>query len=257
MGNFIVKPWPAGTPKPVIRTPLKELHPAFAMDKRNREAYMTVVFDMLPSELDYKVSEKAHRLMYLKLGVRLNPIYWKRRQLLRDLNLAKQLDLGPENNLARIKAYDLWRDFENKVSSNKAETGFKPLPTGGAWLRGRHKKSMLYLDCACVLRDIKRPDLELLIDDIVEELEIEPAIVALVNAYVAGPDDGGKNYETSKISDQYHDACADIAALVKPAPVKKKTVAQKAAAKKAASKKIIIPLPACGYHKTTVKLRQS
>jgi hypothetical protein len=254
MGKFILKLLPPGTPKRVEQPPLSNFHPAFAMDERNRKAYMTVIIDMLPTKLDNKLLRKACEPMFRRLYGRIwwDSTYWTRRELIRNRDSARQLHCGSDYEFSRHETVLALHKFNSEVSDKKREKAVKALPTGGAWLRGAHKKAMLFLDCACVLRDTNRLDVDSLIDDVVEELVIDRAIVALVKTYVASPDEGpnykitqigGGNYIVREISEQYHKVCADIAALVKPAPVKKKTVAaKKAAVKKAAAKKAAIKM---------------
>ena len=241
--------WPKAMPKQVLLRPLKELHPAHAMDRRNCKAYLAVLIGVLPTELDEDVLRKAYVPTVYRLplltGSKLDGSFWKLRQLSRARDLAKQQReemVEIENETYSCRASFAFATYKSEQCiKNNNDVALTTSLTGGAWLSGKPKKAILFLDCACVLRDTLRPDIDSLIDDVVEELEIAPAIVALVKAYIAGPNDGS----------HYHKVCSDITALVKPAPKKKK-----AAVKKVAAKKIITPLPACGYHKTTGKLRQ-
>jgi len=229
------------------------------MDERNRKAYLAVIVNTLPTELENKILREAYRPTSLKLHTSLSSTYWKLRQLTKDRDLAEQQKFGEkvfktqtgeiegkthewEVEITETAAQKALEKFKWDLFFKRAGTGFKELPTGGAWLRGKPKKAMLFLDCACVLRETKQPNIDLLIDAVVEKLEIDPTIVVLVKAYVAGPDD----------RNQYHKVCADIAALVRPAPKKKKAVV-----KKVAAKKVVIPLPASGFHKTEFKVRNA
>ena len=229
MGKIILKPQPIGTPKKVRLPPLSEFHPAYKMDTRNSQAYVSVIFDTLPTKLDNKLLKKACEPMARKLNASVlwDSTYWTRRELTRNWDLARQQHCGSADEFSRHEAVRALEKFESEVFYKRLSKRVKALPTGGAWLTGKPKKSILFLDCACVLHNTGRPDIDSLIDEVVEELEIDSAIVALVKAYIAGPDDG----------DQYHEVCMDIRALVKPKPAKKKTAAKKAADKKVAAKK--------------------
>lgn len=254
MAQPILKPSPISKPTPTLRkssqpgqtngmgaTPkaarlplLKELHPAYAMDKPNRKAYISVLVGVLHTELDDQVLQKAYlptarKLISMMMGsLTLDGSYWQLRQLTRERDLAKQQNFGSEDEGLENEAERALRKFKSELFNKELGNATKALPTGSAWLRGKYKKAMLFLDCCCVLRDAGQPNIGPLIDAVAKKLDIHLDIVALVKAYVGVPDD----------PDLYHKACADIAALVKPAPLKKKIAAKKVPAKKAAAKKV-------------------